>query len=368
MECALLHGMGNAYKAFVIRGSCSLVGFALLLGVVAPRARCAEVEKPKELLAPGLAQAIDRGLFFLQKQQRGDGSFEAAGPKCTMTALGLLAFLSAGHTPDVGKYGLTVRNAIDWLVNYDSPDRYYGADGGRMYGHCIATIALAQVYGLEADENQRRKLRLSLEKALKVILAAQEVGKDGNSAGGWRYERNSTDSDLSVTTWSVLAMHACRDAGLSVPRENFERALRYVLRCYRGQDGGLAYTVGGQVYSSITAAGLLDLYLLDATGRDEFAEAGRYVLEHPVRGDAKHFQSALFYTVVGGMHAGEDSWPGIWKNAYEQLVPMQSRDDGSWPDRQNDVPGGGKPGRFYPTAMAVMTLAAPMGLMPAYER
>jgi len=319
-------------------------------------------------MPPGLEQAIDRGLFFLQKQQRADGSFKAAGPPSAITGLAILAYLSAGHTPDVGKYGLTVRNAIDYLVNYRTEDGYFGHDGGRMYGHCIATIAMAQIHGTELDEIQRRKVRLALEKAIKVIISAQDVGKDGNSAGGWRYERNSTDSDLSVTTWCILALHACRDAGIGVPRDAMGRALRYVLRCYRAQQGGFAYTVGGQVYSSITAAGLLDLYLLDASERDEAGEAARFIAQHPIRADMAHFQCALYYTVLGAMHAGDESWPRVWRNAWEQLLPMQSKDDGSWPARRDEVGGDGAAACFYPTAMSVLTLTIPLRLLPVYER
>jgi hypothetical protein len=324
-------------------------------------------EKPREPLPPGLEQAVDRGLSFLHTRQKADGSFDASGPPSAMTGLALLAFLSAGHTPDLGKYGLTVRNSVDFLLNHAADDGYFGNDGGRMYGHCIATIALAQVYGVEMDENQRRKVRAALDKALKLILAAQDVGKDGNSAGGWRYDRNSTDSDLSVTTWCILALCACRDAGLNVPKEHFQRALPYVLRCFRGQQGGFAYPAGGQVYASITAAGLFDLFMLDAGERDEAADAAKYLAEHPVGGDAAHFSCALYYSVLGGMKAGEDVWPGIWKNTHEQLLKMQQA-DGTWPPRPDEVAGEGKAAQFYPTAMSVITLAAPLRLLPVYAR
>jgi hypothetical protein len=285
-----------------------------------------------------------------------------------MTALGLLAFLSAGHTPDVGKYGLTVRNALDHLVNINPDNGWYGGDGARMYGHCIITIALAHAYGIEEDETQRRKLRSCLDKAMHCIIAAQQVGKDGNSIGGWRYERNSSDSDLSCTTWCLLALSACRDAGLSPPRESFERALRYVLRCYRGRDGGFSYLVGAQISPSMTAAGLLNLHLLGVADRDEAADAARTLINKPVRGGT-NFYCAVFYAVLAGHVAGEDVWPALWKNAHEQLLPAQRRDDGSWPARPDEEPAGqGKPSRFYPTAMSVLTLAIPLRLLPLYDR
>ena len=58
---------------------------------------------------PRVDQAIARALGFLGKQQNQDGSFEGGGPRVAMTGLTLMAFLSDGHTPDVGRYGDAIR-------------------------------------------------------------------------------------------------------------------------------------------------------------------------------------------------------------------------------------------------------------------
>ena len=335
----------------------------LLASSLAPAAEPA----PQDVLPAGLEQAIDRGLFFLEKQQKIDGSFEAGGPPNAMAALAVLAFLSSGHAPDLGEHGLAVRNAVDYLVNVNTDNGYFGRDGGRMYSHCLVTIALSQVYGIESDEVQRRKLRLALDRALKVILAAQEVRKDRNNVGGWRYEPDSTDSDLSVTTWCILALHACRDAGLAVPRERLERARSYVLSCYRPQEGGFAYAWGAHATSSMTGAAIADLCLLDAADSDEAVFASRYLMDKPVREDTRHFYCALFYAALGGFEIQEDAWPAVWKNAYQQLLRKQ-RPDGSWPRGQNDPGNDDKAGRFYSTAMSLVTLSIPLHMLPLYEK
>src|ERR1051325_9649833 len=139
----------------------------------------------KETFPLGLDAAIDRGLSYLQKQQRADGSFDATGNPAATSGLAILAFLSAGHAPDLGKYGLTVRNAIDHLVALNPADGYYKGEKV-MQSHCVATLALAQVCGLESDDLQRRKVRAVLERSLKVILAAQNARKDKPiHVGGW---------------------------------------------------------------------------------------------------------------------------------------------------------------------------------------
>src|SRR5688500_9885145 len=56
-------------------------------------------------LPAGLDAAIDHGLLFLQRQQKEDGSFDAQGPAAAMAGLAVLAFLSNGHTPELGRYG-----------------------------------------------------------------------------------------------------------------------------------------------------------------------------------------------------------------------------------------------------------------------
>ena len=116
-------------------------------------------------MASGLEPAIARGLAYLAKQQQADGSFQNrtggnsfAGPKVALTGLSLMAYLSAGRMPDAGKHSLVVRGAIDYLVKACPEDGYFGkVDGSRMYGHAIATLALAEVAGMEFDEKQRKR-------------------------------------------------------------------------------------------------------------------------------------------------------------------------------------------------------------------
>src|ERR1041384_8631491 len=67
-------------------------------------------------LPPNLDRTINSGLTWLQKQQKDDGSF-GSDLKPALTGLSLLAFLASGHTPEVGRYGVTVRTAADYLAN-----------------------------------------------------------------------------------------------------------------------------------------------------------------------------------------------------------------------------------------------------------
>lgn len=323
---------------------------------------------------PSLDASIDRGLSFLQKQQKPDGSFDAAGPPAATAGLAVLAFLAAGHTPDVGKYGLTVRAALDFVLNQNPPDGYYGgADpkDGRMYTHCIVTIALAEAYGTELDENQRKRIRATLDKCLKVVYAAQDVKRAADAGpGGWRYSPTSTDADLSVTGWALLALRAAQNAGFAVPKDRVDRAMGYVLSCHRKPSGGFAYQPkNDDPTPAMTGVGLLNLHLADAAHRPEAAAAAKFLVDRPVRENTPYYYYSLYYTTQAAFQSGGATWQGVWRVNSEQLLGAQRKEDGSWPGRGGGEPSGdSRQGRFYPTAMATLTLAVPLRLLPLYQR
>jgi hypothetical protein len=320
--------------------------------------------------AANIERAISSGLGYLQKQQKDDGSIGGTGMELrpTMTAISLLAFLASGNTPEVGQYGVTVRTAADYLANLNPEGGYFGHDESRMYGHCIVTLALAEAYGTEVDETQRRRIRTALEKALKVILTAQDVKKEKPQfEGGWRYTPQSTDSDLSVSAWCIMAMRACHDAGLPMPKEKVDRAAAYIRRCYRPEQRGFAYQGEGEASPAMTGAALLNLYLLDAVDKEMAAAATKYIVDKPIRDGAQHYYYGLYYTTQAAFQAGDPTWSAVWKNSSEQLLASITK-DGSWPIKP-DVPGTSqRNARIYATSMAILTLSIPHRVLPIYQR
>jgi hypothetical protein len=71
---------------------------------------------------PSFAQtdrAVERALIYLAKTQNADGSFGTAKDvdrQTVATSVSLLAFVSAGDAPDLGKFGSAVRAATDHLL------------------------------------------------------------------------------------------------------------------------------------------------------------------------------------------------------------------------------------------------------------
>ena len=354
----------------------SIVILPLLLAILcAPITHAQPKPSAGEVLSPDLDTSIARGLAYLARQQQPDGSFQNrdkaadnnprfTGPKVALTGLSLMAFLASGRMADTGKHGLAVRNAIDFLVKSCPDDGYFGkVDGSRMYGHAIATLALAEVYGMEADAAQRKRVHAALVRAVKVLLAAQNTKKEEAYRGGWRYEVASADSDLSVSGWCILALRAAQNAGVEVPRDSADRAAAFVLKCWRSEARGFAYQPGGEATLTMTAAALLDLQLLDRPARPEVAAAGKFLDTHAIADNTEYPYYARYYTTQAAFQLGGKLWPKTWEQTQTKLLQTQQK-DGAWPPSRTS----NEPGQTYATAMSVLTLSVPLRLLPTYQR
>ena len=353
--------------------------------VLLPSILLAQVTPPGgEVLSADLDPAIARGLAYLARQQQPDGSFQNrekgndnnprfTGPKVALTGLSLMAYLAAGRMPDTGKHGQAVRNATEYLIKACPDDGYFGkVDGSRMYGHAIATLALAEACGMEGDAAQRKRLRAALTRAVKVLLAAQNTKKDDRYAGGWRYEIASGDSDLSVSAWCILALRAAHNAGIDVPKDSADRAAAFVLRCWKPEQKAFAYQPGGEASLTMTAAAVLNLQLLDRDNRDEVRAGIKFLGTHPAGDDTEYPCYARYYITQAAFQAGGTLWPKVWEQTQSKLlqaqkkenVQIQKKEDGSWPQTRT----ANEPGQTYATAVSVLTLSIPLRLLPTYQR
>ena len=76
---------------------------------------------------------------------------------------------------------------------------------------------------------RRGTLPENIAEVAKVILDAQKVPQ-GPHAGGWRYQINSADADISVTGWQLMALRGAANCGAAVPRSALDDGLGYVRR------------------------------------------------------------------------------------------------------------------------------------------
>ncbi|MCG3184805.1 MAG: hypothetical protein ICCCNLDF_02935 [Planctomycetes bacterium] len=123
-----------------------------------------------------------------------------------LTGLAMLAFSGPGYDHKTSKYARTLRQAVIWMRKVQDNDGCFGAkeDDHFIYNHAIATMAMAELYGLSGDS----VLGPIVERAVEFILKAQNPGL------GWRYGVQPGINDTSVTGWMVLTLHTCELAGI----------------------------------------------------------------------------------------------------------------------------------------------------------
>jgi len=91
--------------------------------------------------------AVERGLVWLARNQRKNGSFPGQyGETTAVAGLAGLAFLSKGHTPMGKPYGTQINRCIDYILANQQASGYLnsGRSDGRIYAHSIATLFLTQ--------------------------------------------------------------------------------------------------------------------------------------------------------------------------------------------------------------------------------
>lgn len=290
----------------------------------------------------------------------------------TMTALAILSFAAMGHQPsDPTPEGRSMKRALDFVLLPENQDAtgYFGkADGSRMYGHGIITLALAEMLGMGTSEAQDTLIRERCRKAIDLIIRAQRVPKNEANRGGWRYTPDASDSDMSVTCWQTMALRAARNAGLDVPKESIDLAVRYIKGLYDSGNHGRGY--GGFGYSSrgsepsTTAEGLLALQVCGDYDSEEVKVSSDRLMKTGLRvGDRWFFYTAYYYA-QGMYQRGDKHAAAARKQMADLLIPIQSR-EGWWDGVGGEERQGGK---VYATALAVLALSVKNHFLPIYQR
>ncbi len=311
--------------------------------------------------------AIVRALRFLASQQRPTGAWRVRNNDgASTTSLAIMAFMSAGHVPGEGPYGDAMERGIRWVLNNQQPTGLFShrAGSGPMYTHGICTLMLAEVAGM-VDSTLAPRIRKGLEEAVLLILRAQAVPKPQSHAGGWRYQPNSPDSDLSVTGWQLLALRAAKNIGCDVPAESIDYAVKYVKQCSDPR-GGFSYHPRHSVSATRTGTGILCLEVCGDHHAPETLAAADYLLRNPLRFNEGWFFYGVYYCSVGMFQVGGRHWQASRDHITSILLANQHQ-DGSWHKTQNGGSEGGY-GPIYATSLSVLALAVEYQYLPIYQR
>src|SRR5262245_13950305 len=206
--------------------------------------------------------AIDLGLEYIASKQQRDGGWHNNN---AVNALALLAFMGRGHVPGRGRYPNVLQKGKQFILASEQEQTRGYLAFASMYEHGLATLALAEMYGMDPDS----QLEETLRRAVALIEKCQ------SPVGGWRYSPSPDSQDLSVSVMQIVALRAANNAEIPVNPKVIEKAIAYVRRC-AGPEGGYGYEGPGQGPQT-TAAGVLSLQLLGKHDDPNIARSMNYL-------------------------------------------------------------------------------------------
>ncbi|MBN2505192.1 MAG: terpene cyclase/mutase family protein [Verrucomicrobia bacterium] len=335
----------------------------LLLGSPVPAAQPAPPSGDPVVVDEKTEGVIKGALKWLAAEQQPNGAWGSSGEEkrhpIAMTGYTLMAFQAAGQLPGEGEYGKHVSAGVKFLLDSTGPDGLFSDrnSGQYMYGHGVAAIALAELYG----QMRLPTMRSKLEKIIRVILTSQ------NREGGWRYRPVASDADISVTVLQVVALRAAKNAGLNVPQKTIDNAVKYVKACHHASSGGFAYQPGREPGFARTAAAI---YSLQVCGlyEDRMVKAGSEYLLKNQKARQEWFTYGNFYAAPAQYMIGGETWSRWYGKIKEILLGAVSRKGQACHWEPSLDQGRGGVGQVYCTAVYTMILAMPYHYVPLYQR
>lgn len=322
----------------------------------------------------GTMDAVERGLRFLQAEQKRDSGAVGGQFKVAVTSLTGLAILGAGYQPSQAPYGATLVKCADYLGGswtLLSSGRVYfteGEDGGsKMHGHCYAVLFLCELLGSLPAESEARVAEL-IKGAIKVIEDAQSF------QGGWYYspENKHNEDEASVTVCALQALRAARNVGFLVDSGKVKDAIGYVKKCQHS-DGSFCYSISPSLSAlernkTTYALSVAALSTLNAAGvytSPELRKGFDYLKKELENARSPWKAADPEYDFYANLYAAQTLYQdggALWTEWYpsvRQYLLSKQKPDGSWDSRF---------GTEYATAVALLILEIPLGYLPIFQR
>jgi hypothetical protein len=330
-------------------------------------------------------QALTRALDYLAREQTKEGywSQKKNDYKIGIAGLALQAFIGGDCIPK--DYSSNINAAINFLKTKYHPSSDYQAGtkdraiyGGLiaesepLYEHAIVTLALIEAL-VEMNDLSLAPL---IEDALQLIIRAQNtehkpellggpINLDSKDYGGWRYSPDSTNSDISVSGWQILALKAALTAGFSIPEWSLPKAADFLRSCYDEYYHSFGYTSSGGEGCARSGMGALGLQLSGYPDDPLIKLALRYIqdnaptweFEDPGEGWPFYY---WYYGSRAMLLAGGEDWR-IWKAWTCRLLVDHQNGDGTWTGAQLE-----EGMEVYTTALGALILELCCGHLPIY--
>ena len=340
-----------------------IVALAVACGLMASAPRAARAAGAG-LREPKVERAVSRGLDWLANTQSRIGHWSANEGRypTAMTALAGTAMLAEGSTTTQGKYAANLRKAVDYLTSRSRANGLIGdprSDDRYTYGHGYSMLFLSQVLGEEEDVERRETLVEVLTKAV------QFTGEAQTEAGGWGYVSAKDGHGFdegSTTITQVQGLRGCRNAGIPVPKEIIDKAVKYIRDCTL-PDGGVQYSSkGGGGRPAISAAAIACLFNAgeyDNQYVPKLLDYCRSNLDNIQNESFGHWHYAHYYYSQVCYREGQKPWVEYRDKVFNKLV-SEAGPNGSWTQ--------GYIGPVYTTAINLTILQLEKGTLPIYQR
>jgi hypothetical protein len=295
-----------------------------------------------------------------------------------VTGLALLAFLGAGHTQREGPYKKTVMDGLRYLKDIQDPEGCFGprTDQHFVYGHAIATLAVAEAYAL----TNAPTLQPLVEKGLAFIYHCQNPSPTGTGFLGWRYGVRSGQNDASVTGWMIMALKSASEGGFPVNRPSVEGARAFLDSVTDPATGKVGYTQLGlspvrqagrearwpiERSEAITAVGVFSRVFANQmlgidSSKDAILMKGAQLMTAKLptwnEADGSVDMYYWYYGTLAMFQMGGEHWKK-WNRAMKDVIFKHQRTSGDEKGSWDPVdPWGQDGGRVYSTAVMTMCL------------
>ena len=344
--------------------------------------------------------AVNKGLEFLARFQQ-SGAWKFTDPRLenrfqvnvpedevAATSLALLCFLARGCTQepvvDNGKggtepnvYAKVVESAVEFLKKRQDAKGLIGnkdAANREIYDvHCLATLALCELYGMTRNEATKASLKPAVKKAVQLLIDKQLED------GGWNSKldkRANQSGDIIVTGWAVQALKSASFTDLDVPAEALSRAADFVERLADPKSDGYHYSTYRQsapLKATNSVVGLLCRMHLNGWNINNaklLRGVDAWILSPPKGEEETRERNTVvykFYATQILFHLGGEFWQKWNEEFREKLLAEQVKSDdkadrklslvGSWgqPSATEDVDGH-VGGRLLCTCVALLNL------------
>jgi len=194
------------------------------------------------------------------------------------------------------------------------------------------------------------------------------TGRAQTKAGGWGYvsakDGNNFDEG-STTITQVQGLRGCRNAGIAVPHEIIEKAVKYIRKCTL-PDGGVQYSSkGGGGRPAITAAAVACLFNAGEYDDDYVPKLLKYSKQHLgniTNQSFGHWHYAHYYYAQVKYRQGGKTWEDYRGRVAARLM-SEVKDDG-----KHAVWTQGYIGAVYTTSINLTILQLDRGCLPIYQR